>query len=66
MTRAVDRIRAAVQARGLLAGIFCSDGQAAQMRLQQGFHLVTPGNDAAVFRAAYTAQVRQARLPPVP
>ncbi len=60
---AVERIRAAVDARGLLAGIFCSDGKAAQMRVRQGFHLVTPGNDAAVFRAAYSANVRQAREP---
>ena len=60
---AVERIRAAVEARGLLAGIFCSDGKAAQMRVRQGFHLVTPGNDAAVFRAAYSANVRQAREP---
>ena len=66
VTGAVERIRAAVQARGQLAGIFCSDGRAAQGRLQQGFHLVTPGNDAAVFRAAYAAQVQQARLPPAP
>ncbi len=61
VTGAVERIAAEVIARGLLAGIFCSDGKAAQMRLRQGFHLVTPGNDAAVFRAAYSANVRQAR-----
>ena len=61
VTAAVERIRAAVTARGMLAGIFCSDGKAAQMRLRQGFHLVTPGNDAAVFRAAYAANVREAR-----
>lgn len=60
---AVERIRKAVVDRDLLAGIFCSDGHASQMRLKQGFHLVTPGNDAAVFRAAYAANVRQSREP---
>ena len=30
---AVDHIRTAVKDRGLLAGTFCSDGKAAQMRL---------------------------------
>lgn len=58
---AVERIRAATVARGLLAGIFCSGGAAARARIAQGFGLVTPGNDAAVFRAAYTAQVALAR-----
>lgn len=63
VTGAVEHVRAAVVAHGLLAGIFCSDGQAAQARLKQGFNLVTPGNDAAVFRAAYAGHVRQAREP---
>jgi len=63
VTGAVERIRAAVVSRGLLAGIFCSSGEAAQMRLRQGFHLVTPGNDAAVFRSAYAEHVRHAREP---
>jgi 4-hydroxy-2-oxoheptanedioate aldolase len=28
-----------------MTGIFCADGDGAQARLQQGFSLVTPGND---------------------
>ncbi len=58
---AVERARAETVRRGLLAGIFCSNGAAARTRIAQGFGLVTPGNDAAVFRAAYTAQVSAAR-----
>ena len=61
VTSAVERIRAAAVARNLIAGIFCSDGPAAKTRIAQGFGLVTPGNDAATFRAAYTAQVAAAR-----
>jgi 4-hydroxy-2-oxoheptanedioate aldolase len=38
------------RAKGKIAGIFCSDGDAAAMRISQGFHLVTPGNDAALLK----------------
>lgn len=58
---AVEAARAATVARGLLAGIFCSDGAAARARLAQGFGLVTPGNDAALLRAAMAGAVRTAR-----
>jgi 4-hydroxy-2-oxoheptanedioate aldolase len=37
---------AATRAKGLLAGIFCASSELARQRLAQGFHLVTPGNDA--------------------
>ncbi len=58
---AVERARAAAVKRGKIAGIFCSDGPAARMRLQQGFDLVTPGNDAAMLRGALAAAVATAR-----
>ena len=45
---AIARILAAALQRGLLAGIFCSDATLARQRLAEGFHLVTPGNDAGV------------------
>ena len=54
---AIERIRRETVAAGLIAGIFCSDGPAAQERLRQGFQLVTPGNDAATLRAALSAAV---------
>ena len=60
---AVERARAATAARGLIAGIFCSDGAAARARLQEGFRLVTPGNDAAMLRNTMAAMVRAARAP---
>ena len=47
--------------RGLIAGIFCSDGPAAARRASEGFHLVTPGNDAALLRATLSATVRATR-----
>ena len=59
--QAIDRILAATITRGLIAGIFCSDGEAARRRLEQGFHLVTPGNDANTLAAASSARVLAAR-----
>ncbi len=47
--------------RGLIAGIFCSNGPAAAERAAEGFDLVTPGNDAALFRATLSAAVIAAR-----
>ena len=58
---AIGRTREAVSARGLIAGIFCTDGPAARMRVEQGFHLVTPGNDAVTLRLAMANAVRLAR-----
>lgn len=58
---AVARIREGVVRRGLIAGIFCSDGAAAAQRVAEGFGLVTPGNDAMVLRGAMAAAVRTAR-----
>jgi 4-hydroxy-2-oxoheptanedioate aldolase len=59
--QAIDRILAATITRGLIAGIFCSDGEAARRRLEQGFHLVTPGNDANTLATASSARVLTAR-----
>lgn len=58
---AVERIRAAVVAASKIAGIFCSNGSGAAQRVAEGFDLVTPGNDAALLRAAAAAAVAQAR-----
>ncbi len=61
VTAAVEQVRSATVAAGLIAGIFCSDGAAARMRLAQGFDLVTPGNDAATLRLALASAVKAAR-----
>ena len=58
---AVERVRKACTDRGLIAGIFCSNGPAAARRAAEGFDLVTPGNDAALFRATLRAAVTAAR-----
>ena len=58
---AVARARESAARRGLIAGIFCSDGPSAAGRVAEGFHLVTPGNDAALLRGTLSANVRAAR-----
>lgn len=41
-----------VLAHKKVPGIFCSSGQAAAMRLSQGFRMVTPGNEAGLLNQA--------------
>lgn len=57
----IERIRVAAQARGLMAGIFCSDGQACARRLAEGFDMATPGADASILINAHKAQLLNAR-----
>lgn len=58
---AITQAREGAVRRGLIAGIFCTDGPAAARRAGEGFSLVTPGNDAALLRGAFSANVRAAR-----
>lgn len=57
IARIVDTCRSA----GKAAGIFCSSGNAAAMRVEQGFNLVTPGNDAALLGRAARQEVTACR-----
>ena len=58
---AIERARRVTVEAGKIAGIFCSDGPAAAERVRQGFDLVTPGNDAALLRAATARAAQEAR-----
>ena len=42
---ALLHVLAAATRRGIPVGIFCSSGEEARTRIEQGFRLVTPGND---------------------
>lgn len=44
---ALDAVLQAATRRGIPAGIFCSGADEARQRIEQGFSLVTPGNDFA-------------------
>lgn len=58
---AVERIVGACRKAGKVAGIFCSSGVAAARRTEQGFSLVTPGNDANLLGKAAREAVSEAR-----
>ena len=61
VVQAIAYIQAQTVAHNKIPGIFCSSGQAAQMRLSQGFRMVTPGNEAGLLGAAAKAALAQAR-----
>jgi len=44
--------------RGIPAGIFCGSGEEARIRIEQGFRLVTPGNDFAHLTRSMREAVR--------
>ncbi|PKH02353.1 2,4-dihydroxyhept-2-ene-1,7-dioic acid aldolase [Psychromonas sp. MB-3u-54] len=50
---AISHILSEAKKRNLFTGIFCSGLENAQYRKEQGFNLVTPGNDAGALRNAY-------------
>ena len=58
VVEAIARIRKAASSRGLIAGIFCSGARAAAARVAEGFHLVTPGNDAGALRLVFGDAVK--------
>ena len=47
--------------RGMMAGIFCSSGEAAARRVADGFSLVTPGNDVGLLSRAAKAAIASVR-----
>lgn len=59
VANAIARILAGARGRGLLAGIFCGTPALARQRLEEGFSLVTPGNDANLLAAACKAGIRE-------
>lgn len=61
VVKAIAHILARAQVHGKIPGIFCSSGQAAAMRIQQGFKFVVPGNDANILKQAAVAAVQIAR-----
>ncbi len=58
---AIERVQTRTAAAGKYCGIFCSGGSAARMRRQQGFSLVTPGNDMGILLKAAKAEIGKIR-----
>jgi 4-hydroxy-2-oxoheptanedioate aldolase len=61
LDEAIARIREACHAHGLIAGMHCSGGRAAQARAAEGFQMVTVGVDASLFQEAISHELTQAR-----
>ncbi|MFW8566307.1 HpcH/HpaI aldolase family protein [Orrella sp. 11846] len=61
VVKAIAHILARTLAHGKIPGIFCSNGVAARARLEQGFRMVTPGNEAGILSAAAAQAVAQIR-----
>jgi 4-hydroxy-2-oxoheptanedioate aldolase len=58
---ALPRIAASARAAGRVAGAFCADGEVGRWLVDQGYDLVTPGNDIGILRAAAAERVAQVR-----
>lgn len=58
---AIAHILSRCQAHAKIPGIFCSSGDAAAMRLKQGFRMVTPGNEANLLKQAVAAALAAAK-----
>ena len=59
VAQAIAAILKAALSRKLLAGIFCGSAQIARQRLAEGFHLVTPGNDANILGSSCKARIAE-------
>ncbi|WP_415919547.1 HpcH/HpaI aldolase family protein [Tateyamaria sp. SN6-1] len=57
-TRAIDHVLSRAKAAGVATGIFCADAARARQRLDEGFNLVTPGNDFNLLMNAMSQAVR--------
>lgn len=51
---AIAHVLARARVAGVATGIFCADAEDAVRRLDQGFDLVTPGNDMSLLKSAAT------------
>jgi 4-hydroxy-2-oxoheptanedioate aldolase len=61
LAEAIERIRQACSANGLIAGIQCASGRAARYYAEAGFQLITVGIDTNMFRAAISSELTAAR-----
>jgi 4-hydroxy-2-oxoheptanedioate aldolase len=57
----IETIRAKTAARGLVPGIFCSDGDMSARRIAQGFRFVSVGSDTTLLKSGMETQLRKIR-----
>ena len=61
MLAAVERVVSRCREQQKLAGIFCTSGDAARLRIEQGFQFVTPANDVMQLGRAARVAIAQTR-----
>jgi 4-hydroxy-2-oxoheptanedioate aldolase len=61
LEEAIERVREAAQAHGLIAGVHCPNGDAARARAAQGFELITVAVDSSLFKATIARELEIAR-----
>jgi len=58
---AIDRVREACAANGLIAGMHCAGGAAAERYAADGFRLITVGVDTSLFKSTISRELNAAR-----
>ena len=61
LAAAIDRVREACAANGLIAGMHCAGGAAAERYAADGFRLITVGVDSSLFKATISRELGAAR-----
>jgi 4-hydroxy-2-oxoheptanedioate aldolase len=61
LAEAIERVRDACAANGLIAGMHCGSGLAAEHYAKQGFRLITVGVDSNLFKAMIARELVAAR-----
>jgi 4-hydroxy-2-oxoheptanedioate aldolase len=61
LAEAIDRVRQVCEANGLIPGMHCAGGVAAEHFAKQGFRLITVGVDSSLFKATISRELSAAR-----
>ena len=61
LAEAIDRVRGACAANGLIAGMHCAGGAAAEHFARKGFRLITVGADTSLFKSTISRELNAAR-----
>jgi len=61
LAEAIERVRQACEANGIIPGVHCSAGKAAALHAERGFKLITVGVDAGMLKAAVKHELSAAR-----
>jgi 4-hydroxy-2-oxoheptanedioate aldolase len=61
LAEAIERIRKACDANGLIAGMHCGSGDMASQYARDGFRLITVGVDTSLFKATIGRELSAAR-----